>query len=876
MCANTYNTYENWKNEHQQISKPELYEPNNNVYFRSVEINDVIKKGYNAFQLYRDSHPNISLPNDKIKFNNSYFDTHDVAEVLRGDYSKLFFDLDGYDLDDCFKGLSQVLEMYNIIHEYYKDANLICFIECIDMETVRKVKEFTNCDIVYYNPYLYKEGETKQKVFTSHIFISGVYFSRLELKNLFECFNSPQKLELSTIAKCFDFSVVNTTKQKILRHVLSGKAIKSRKPNPEIPDNIKGLIMNEYYYLFCATKTENDKILIAEGSECFTRLKTYVNAKKLNKISESTIRKHKLNDYYNNDYIKDKGEEEINLNDYHKYNNLNNAQKEWYFNLVDLIKIDICLNNEITDNELFEKFIKVEYWYITQTHKNKVKNVDAVKSAIALARNSKSFNMKALPSTPCNIDINKFYERISKPITFNELKIYLNETFIMFNREDNEKDSSLYIAFRQNGLINTFNKKDYINKHDEDKNIILNYKITYTNSDNEICEVLISKNISFKNMFKFFNKSIKRLYDFDVYSLNDNILSLYEKPTKADKVELAQEWVNIFEDYSTEFDSDDSYKINNEKFNYVLDWFAYILQHPETRNKTILMINSLQGIGKNIVSNAICNYLGMRFSEKNANIDHICGSFNDGIDNKKLIIMNEVEKNTYANAIKRLIDDELSVNPKGLKKYQIINKCSLCIFTNEYDVNLIKESDRRFSFINCRATPRPKEFYASMFKDNDNLKDDLYNNLINHLLSRDLTNYKPNECKIFDKAELNSNREESRSAVYQIINKLMIKNNYKSILVNDLISILNNVKNSQILEDSISYAEEFEEYREELQQIKSINSRTIKNIINFKPEDKYDYVKCKERGEYRDKFIIRYKYLKNNLNDKSLKETFDI
>ena len=121
---------------------------------------------------------------------------------------------------------------------------------------------------------------------------------------------------------------------------------------------------------------------------------------------------------------------------------------------------------------------------------------------------------------------------------------------------------------------------------------------------------------------------------------------MYSNPTSTThKTKLPPAIDEILNIIATERSNEENvdFCINSNKKEYILNWFAYILQHPESRNAVCLQISTVQGVGKNILSNAICDYLGSYFSEPSKDIDKVIGTYNGGIDNKLLIVMNEVD-----------------------------------------------------------------------------------------------------------------------------------------------------------------------------------------------------------------------------------------
>lgn len=95
---------------------------------------------------------------------------------------------------------------------------------------------------------------------------------------------------------------------------------------------------------------------------------------------------------------------------------------------------------------------------------------------------------------------------------------------------------------------------------------------------------------------------------------------------------------------------------NKELYEYILSWFSFILQKPSGKTGVAMVITGSQGTGKNVFTNVLCKLLGV-YANPNVNvIENIVGKFNTNLENKKLIIWNEL---TSSDANKYLDSDRL-------------------------------------------------------------------------------------------------------------------------------------------------------------------------------------------------------------------------
>lgn len=91
---------------------------------------------------------------------------------------------------------------------------------------------------------------------------------------------------------------------------------------------------------------------------------------------------------------------------------------------------------------------------------------------------------------------------------------------------------------------------------------------------------------------------------------------------------------------------------NEELYNYILNWISYIMQNPNGKTDTALVLTGAHRCGKTIFCNMISKLLKGYAIKNSNNIEHIIGKLNTLIENKKLIVCNELESvdtNKYIN-----------------------------------------------------------------------------------------------------------------------------------------------------------------------------------------------------------------------------------
>ena len=570
----------------------------------------------------------------------------------------------------------------------------------------------------------------------------------------------------------------------------------------------------------------------------------------------------------------------------------------WWHSLILQVKNYLLSNQNATDEELFIEFGKEEYQYFSNSQNKRLYQPSDIRSAIQQARTNPYISIEDIidlettneefsnknNSLKYTIEEFKAIVQRNNGVSIPELCKLIYFTFVFFTRSDADKSSILSILYMETKQKKIVLKgyEEFIKSMKTSPIVIrLHREITKTDNrkkENKDSTEQIIQTLTLDQAFYSFDKYKQRFYDFRLCAKNDiesNIkyFSMYSNPTSAPKTPIPKPIDLIVDILATELSEEENKVlfINQEKKDYILDWFAYLLQHPESRNAVCLQISTVQGVGKNLLSNAVCDYLGSFFSEPSKDIDKVIGTYNGGIDNKLLIVMNEVD-NTQKNTdlLKAIItEDTVQINVKYGLQYTGLNCANYLIYTNHIDTNTISNGDRRFTFIKSYGVPMSKAFYASICVPGKegHLKEEIRNQFIKHLLSRDLTNYKPNEPKEFDKHVIEDSREETRSSIHKIILQILQSEEYEKdyIICDDLIELINLIMSSYSSTDilykffKLDFLKNADNVvRAELQnRNKNFTAQALNSIINFKDDDIIEKIKSNKRDETRNKQIIR-------------------
>ncbi|PKY30168.1 hypothetical protein RhiirB3_447115 [Rhizophagus irregularis] len=130
----------------------------------------------------------------------------------------------------------------------------------------------------------------------------------------------------------------------------------------------------------------------------------------------------------------------------------------------------------------------------------------------------------------------------------------------------------------------------------------------------------------------------------------------------------------------------------DERLNeYIWNWWAYLVQKPEKKPRTILVLKSaLQQCGKNIITDFIGDkVLGSHLHFATSDLEKILGRFNGAIQARKLIVMNETgmssgEWHKFNGHLKSLITEgKVAIEHKGLETKRINDFAGYMVTSNQ-------------------------------------------------------------------------------------------------------------------------------------------------------------------------------------------------
>jgi len=276
-------------------------------------------------------------------------------------------------------------------------------------------------------------------------------------------------------------------------------------------------------------------------------------------------------------------------------------------------------------------------------------------------------------------------------------------------------------------------------------------------------------------------KQTKNFYQ--VWSEDPDMKEYLEVIFECDKSKVLKTQYNIFKGF-THFDQQETKKVdlsgifehirslvdfNEQQFDYVLNWFAQLIQTPHILPHTCLVFISEEGVGKDIFSQFISSVINEEYTMNTEKLDNICGKFNSAIGGKLLITINEtnpVESRERIENIKYIITaDKVVIEGKYKDAVKASNFCRFMFFSNRLFAfpvdgngsrrpNIMKSSSKYLSSnIGIEENKKFFDNMAHMYQSKDYQKEFLL-----FLRARDISKWNPKDiCK----SELHKELEEN-------------------------------------------------------------------------------------------------------------------
>ena len=139
---------------------------------------------------------------------------------------------------------------------------------------------------------------------------------------------------------------------------------------------------------------------------------------------------------------------------------------------------------------------------------------------------------------------------------------------------------------------------------------------------------------------------------------------------------------------------------NEDSYEYVLNYFAHILQKPHIKMGVLLALKSKQGGCKGIVLKKLEEIIGDDHYCQNSNADHLFGNFNGQLEGKVLVNLDEAfwggDKKLEGVMKNKITEGKQTINKKNKENYIIDCYANYIITTNNDWFAGTTEDDRRY------------------------------------------------------------------------------------------------------------------------------------------------------------------------------------
>ena len=163
-------------------------------------------------------------------------------------------------------------------------------------------------------------------------------------------------------------------------------------------------------------------------------------------------------------------------------------------------------------------------------------------------------------------------------------------------------------------------------------------------------------------------------------------------------------------------------------------------------SKSRIVIKGIEGAGKNLFTDILCNILGKYATQNLTDIEQIAGQFNTGFRDKMLVICNELENNSkgnYSDKLKSVITEEKAViNEKCMPAIELDNVVNLMFITNNELPVWLSSKDRRYLIVDVSSKYVGKfDYFDKLVKIKDSKNPKFYNNLLTFFMKINLKDF---------------------------------------------------------------------------------------------------------------------------------------
>lgn len=188
----------------------------------------------------------------------------------------------------------------------------------------------------------------------------------------------------------------------------------------------------------------------------------------------------------------------------------------------------------------------------------------------------------------------------------------------------------------------------------------------------------------------------------------------------------------------------------NEKLYICIEkWFALILQQPNKKTQTCLVLTGDEGLGKNITTDIFRDHvLGAKYMLEVSDITKVTQRFNSCIEDKIFTILNEAANvGPTSHGVQEILKDLITASTqvielKGKEPYTINDRNNyICFSNNEFVIKASKDL-RRFVFLRgSEAMKGNAEYFNNLMSDFE--KHDAGIHLYHYFMDIDISDFNP-------------------------------------------------------------------------------------------------------------------------------------
>ena len=231
----------------------------------------------------------------------------------------------------------------------------------------------------------------------------------------------------------------------------------------------------------------------------------------------------------------------------------------------------------------------------------------------------------------------------------------------------------------------------------------------------------------------------------------------------------------IVNNLCNEFDQ----SLGSEKSDWLYKYTAHMFQYPEIKPDLIIVLKSYAGSGKDSYFQTIQKMAGIRYVDTTGNCEELFGNFNEFLDSKIAICLNEMEGQNgvkYQERLKELATAvNVKINDKNKKRITQTSYVRPFVFSNNKTPVHIDTSDRRYGVFSAGMDLVGKtDFWDNYYTDlkNKNWIKSLYD----ELMKVDLNGFNPKKAPITDEKTLM--QDKNASPIHRFLDDIIRTKSY--------------------------------------------------------------------------------------------------